>query len=139
MPPWKEEIRRFWNRYIWKHGTNDTHHFVFHLGIWESLNSYCKIALYEIIPRVILTGQGRLSVVIDNPQLLSRTLSLIPGRNLDGPSFAKPDNGRDQSQHKVPSEGIKYQCNFGIGILNIPPLKTKTCGEIGEIFSCMWP
>ena len=70
-----------------------------------------------------------------NPQLLSRRLFLIPGKSLDGPCFAKPDNGHVQSQHKVPSERIKYQCKFSIGNNSIPPLKTKTCGEIGEIFS----
>ena len=56
------------------------------------------------------------NMIDKNLQLLSRRSFLIPGRNLDGPNFAKPYNGRDQNQHKVPSERINYQCT-GILVL----------------------
>ena len=37
-------------------------------------------------------------------------------------------------------KGLNTNANLVItGIISIPPLKTKTCKEIGEIFSCMWP
>ena len=47
MPPWKEEIRGFWNRYIREHCANDIHHLVLNLAIWKSLDSRGKIALFR--------------------------------------------------------------------------------------------
>ena len=37
-------------------------------------------------------------------QLLLQRVFLIPGRILDGPSFARPDNNHVPSQHRLPSQ-----------------------------------
>ena len=91
MPSWKEEIRRFRNRYIRKHGANNTHHLVLHLAIWKSLDSYRQIILFqknEICNFEVKFWEAS-DVTYDYSQLQLRRRFLTPEGNLDGPSFAR--------------------------------------------------
>jgi len=83
MPPWKEEFRRFRNRYIRKHRANDTHHLVLHLAIRKSLDSDRKITLFQ---NGIIFGISRSNFEWPRRDIRSPTVTVTktipdPGKN----------------------------------------------------------